>query len=297
VSEGRPLDAVQRWFQAVISHPAGVSGGIASEEAQELIRMNREELESVVRRSAQLTAEERLSIYANAYYARLLECLGDVHPQLRRAVGEEGFDALAFAYLQAYPSRSYTLDRLGERFETFLAESRPDLDEEGRPPAEPGWPDFLIELARLERTIGQVFDGPGAEGRPLLSAAELEALGPERFAAARLVPVPCLRLLWFRFPVNAWYTMARHEPEGEAPPPPEPEEEHAALSRRDWIVRRHPLTRPQHALLAAIVEGKTVAEAIGEAAALSGLPDEELGPELRRWFQVWTAEGFFERVG
>ena len=33
----RSLDVVQRWFQAVVTHPEGVEGGVESEEAQRLI--------------------------------------------------------------------------------------------------------------------------------------------------------------------------------------------------------------------------------------------------------------------
>src|SRR4029453_4200161 len=100
--EPRSLDVVQRWFQAVVTHPQGIHRGAASAEAQELIRLNRGELEAVVRRSRNLTAAERLSIYANAYYARLLECLGACHPVLKRALGGEVFDSFAFEYLQRY---------------------------------------------------------------------------------------------------------------------------------------------------------------------------------------------------
>lgn len=202
------LDVVQRWFQAVVTHPAGVAAGVASPPAQELVRLDRGELERMVRRSSRLSAEERLAIYANAYYSRLLECLGDCFPVLRQVLGAEVFDGFAFDYLQRHPSRSYTLDRLGESFATFLEETRPDRGP-GAPDAggEPGWPDFLIDLATLEWSIAKVFDGPGAEGEPLLAAAELPAA--DRFAATLLVAVPCLRLLRFRYPVNAFYTAAR----------------------------------------------------------------------------------------
>ena len=61
MGEPRSLDVVQRWFQAVVTHPSGVQGGAASAEAQELIRLNRGELEAVVRRSRNLTAAEQLS--------------------------------------------------------------------------------------------------------------------------------------------------------------------------------------------------------------------------------------------
>lgn len=282
-----PLDVVQQWFQAVVTHPGGVAEGAAAGEAQGLIRLDRGQLETVVRRSRNLTAEERLSIYANAYWARLLECLGDCFPVLRTALGEEVFDGFAFEYLQRYPSRSYTLDRLGERFPQFLDETRPpDSD----------WPDFLIDLARLEWTLAKVFDGPGVEGQLLLSHDDLQGVPPERFAAARLVPVVCLRLLAFRYPVNAYYTAVRHAEEGEEIPLPEPAEELVAILRRDFVVRRYTLSRPQKALLEAVLAGAPVGEALAAAAAASDLEDDALAASLQEWFRFWTAEGFFQSL-
>jgi hypothetical protein len=295
--DGPPLDVVQRWFQAVVTHPAGVAEGAAGDEAQRLLRLDRGELEMVVRRSRNLTAEERLSIYANAYWARLLECLGDCFPVLRTALGEEVFDSFAFEYLQRYPSRSYTLDRLGERFPQFLDETRPPETAQ-----EVAWPDFLIDLARFEWTLAKVFDGPGVEGQKLLRHEDLDGLReapPERFAAARLVPVVCLRLLVSRYPVNAYYTAVRHAEEGDEVPIPEPAEERVAILRRDFVVRRYSLSRPQHALLEAVLTGATVNEAIAAAAAqpdVTGLDDEVLAASLQAWFRFWTAEGFFQSL-
>jgi hypothetical protein len=281
---------VQRWFQAVVTHPEGVEGGAESEEAQRLIRLQRGELEAVIRRSKNLTAAERMAIYANAYYARLLECLEAWFPVLRNALGEEVFNGFAFEYLQHYPSQSYTLDRLGENFARFLDETRP---EEG------GWPDFLIDLATLEWNIHQVFDGPGVEFQPLLTAEVLQAFPAERFAESRLVPVPCLRLLAFRYPVNAYYTAARAAEEGEEVPLPDPAPEWVALGRREFVVRRYPLDPLQYALLEKILAGATVGEAIAaaaEAADASGLDDDALAAGLQKWFRLWVAEGFFQAI-
>jgi hypothetical protein len=291
----RSLDVVQRWFQAVVTHPDGVEGGVESEEAQRLIRLNRSELEAVIGRSRNLTAAERMGIYANAYYARLLECLASFFPVLQKALGEEVFEGFAFEYLQHYPSKSYTLDRLGESFARFLAETRPE-PEDGEEPGAVGWPDFLIDLTVFEWNLNQVFDGPGVEGKPLLTADLLQSFPAERFAEARLVPVPCLRLLAFRFPVNAYYTAARHAGEGEEPPIPDPAPEYVALTRRDFVVRRFPLNAAQHALLEKILAGAPVGEAIAAAAEISGLDDEALGAELQAWFRLWVAEGFFQSI-
>jgi hypothetical protein len=329
-----PLDVVQQWFQAVVTHPAGVAAGAASPAAQSLVRLDRGALEQLVRRSSRLTAEQRLEIYANAYYARLLECLRDTFPVLTGVLGAEIFDSFAFDYLQRYPSRSYTLYRLAESFPRFLAETAP-----GRSPAPagPGWPDFLIDLATLELAIAEVFDGPGVEGEPLLGPAALLALqAGGGFAATRLTPVPCLRLLLFRYPVNAFYSAIRSrrpaEPsapeESQAPaaapaplaaagrppqgppteaaaaaaagatgagdlPLPDPGEEHVALTRTAYVVRRFGLTPFESAILAALMAGAAVGDAIAGAAAASDLPDNELAGHLDAAFRRWTAAGFF----
>jgi len=316
-----PLDVVQQWFQAVVTHPAGVAAGAASPAAQRLVRLDRGALEQLVRRSRRLTAEQRLEIYANAYYARLLECLRDTFPVLAQVLGAEVFDSFAFDYLQRYPSRSYTLYRLAESFPRFLDETRLDrpaaageAGAAGR--ATPAWPDFLIDLATLELAIAEVFDGPGAEDEPLLAPADLLAhQAGGNFAAARLAPVPCLRLLRFRYPVNAFFSSAMamrarrpaEPPESPGSPPPvtdaagaaaelpipDPGDEHLALSRTDYVVRRYPLTPFESAVLAALLAGATVGDAIAGAAAASDLPDDELATQLDAAFRRWTAAGFF----
>ncbi|HEX4964655.1 MAG TPA: DNA-binding domain-containing protein [Thermoanaerobaculia bacterium] len=292
----RSLDAVQRWFQAVITHPEGVEGGVESEEAQEIIRLNRGELEAVITRSRNLTAAERMGVYANAYYARLLECLGECFPVLRQALSEDVFTGFAFEYLQRYPSRSYTLDKLGENFPRFLEETRPGPEDGGAEPGEIGWPDFLVDLAILEWTLAKVFDGPGTEGQATLTHEALQAFPAERFAEARLVTVPCLRLLESRFPVNAYFTAVRQAEEGEEVPLPDPAPEHTAITRRNYVVRRYTLTPPQHALLTALQGGGTVAEALAAAAAVTDLDDDALAGALGNWFRVFTAEGFFAAI-
>ena len=292
----RQLDVVERWFQTVIMHPGGVDEGVESVEAQQLIRLRRDQLEQVILRSKNLTARERVSIYANAYYARLVECLGECFPVFRRALGEEVFSEFALEYLQRYPSQSYTLDRLGENFSRFLQETRPDRSDDGDRPAKTDWPDFLFDLATLEWTVAQVFDGPGIEHERVFAPDDLQALPAELFGPAKLIPVACLRLLTFRYPVNAYYTAARCAGENEQVAIPDPSVEHVAITRRDYIVRRHTLTAPQGALLEALQTGGTVAQAISAAAEISPMDDDELADELQSWFRFWAAECFFQAV-
>ena len=290
-NSGRGLDTIQRWMQAVIMHPVGVAEGIASAEARAHIDVTPEEAETVVTRSRALTALDRLAIYSYAYYARLLECIREEFPVLKHALGEEVFDAFAVGYLQQYPSRSYTLFQLGANFPRYLAETRPEVGEDDGLPAD--WPDFLIDLATLELTFNEVFDGPGVEGEDLLDADRLRAVSPERLLEARLVGVPCLRLLALRYPVHKYFTAVRRH---EDPNPPGPAETYLAVTRRRYVVRHYELSPPAYQLLHALLVGESLGQAIKRAVD-SAAPDlDRLPANLWTWFHDWAAEGFFRGV-
>lgn len=285
-----PLEQVQRWLQAVIMHPEGVEAGIQSAEARGEIDVTPDRVEQVVDPSKRRTSIERIAVYANAYYARLLECLRDEFPALLHAVGEEVFDGLSFGYLQAYPSTSYTLCDLGRHFVKFLEETRPT--EEG----DETWPDFMIDLARLERTYSEIFDGPGAERLKLLGIEDIRSIEAEQWPCARLVPVPCLRLLSLRYPVQEYATGVRKK---EDPPIPDPQPTWLAVSRINYVVRRWTLSPIQYELLAALLSGSTVGAAI-ERAALSAVQSgqnvESLANDLQDWFREWSGAGFFQMI-
>ena len=293
-TKSQDLDVVQRWFQTVVSHPFGVAEGVDSDEAQELIRLRPDELEKIVRSTSCFGASERLSVYANAYYARLLECLGESFPVLKHALGEETFNEFAFGYLQKYPSRSYTLNRLGDDFARYLDETRPNRAQDH--PLTPDWPDFLIGLARLEWTIGQVFDGPGLEQLDPFAEKSLQAIAPEQWPRAHLKLAVCLRLLQFSYPVNDYFTQVRRAAEGQEISFPEARPQFVAISRREYVVRRYELSEPQYRLLEALQSDESIGKAIESTASLMDVDDEELAVSLRTWFHNWAAEGFFQAV-
>ena len=281
---------MQRWFQAVVTHPEGVEAGAQSVGGPTPHPTPPGQLEKVITRSRALSAAERLAIYANAYHTRLLECVGEVYPMLKRTLGEEAFDGLAFGYLQDYPSRSYTLNELGRHFPRYLQETRPTAEEAdaesalaGSTEAEQGlredWPDFLIDLARLEWAIYDVFDGAGVEGQPLLQADRFSAISPERWPEVRLGVVPCLRLLATRFPVNDYYTALRQAKDVVAVPIPSPRDSYVALTRRQFVVRRYNLSLAEFTLLHAIQQGEPLGQAV--AACCLGNPKRR-GPARRR---------------
>ncbi|HEY2828428.1 MAG TPA: DNA-binding domain-containing protein [Pirellulales bacterium] len=284
--KNQSLDNLQRWMQSVITHPGGVEAGLATPAARAHLEMMPADIEQVIEPSHSQSSIERLSIYAGAYYTRLIECLQAEFPVFRQTVGDDAFADFAIDYLQRYPSQSYTLAKLGEHFVAYLRETKP---------AQPGaanWADFLIDLARLEQTISEVFDGPGIEARSPLPDSNVPTMNADQFPQARLTTVPCLRLLALRFSLHDYYTAIRANKEVSLP---QPKDSWLAITRRDYIVRRYQLSHPQFVLLDALQHGQTIGDAITCAAAIYPGQLDQLAADLQQWFHIWTAAPMFEK--
>ena len=60
------LARMQRWFQAVVSHPDGVEVGATSQEAEAEFGSGAHPLESILTGSSKLDPANRIAVYANA---------------------------------------------------------------------------------------------------------------------------------------------------------------------------------------------------------------------------------------
>ncbi len=282
------LSLVQRWFQSVITHPDGICEGILG--AQPLIPLAPDDLERMITRSSKQSSAERLSVYANAYYSRLTECLGEVFPSVRNTVGEAGFNDFAIDYLQTFPSRTYTLNSLGHRFPEYLESVRP----ERAAPAAPDWADFVIDLARFDWAIYEVFDGPGNEGHPPFNFGALPSIPAQQWSNLRLKTAPSLRLLKSRFSVNDYFTNLRASTDGEIPATPDPADSYTALVRHDFVVRRFGLTQIEFQILSGLISGASLGETLSNPHGYEQHDvDESITSNISDWFAWWSREQFF----
>jgi hypothetical protein len=284
------LKRYQSWMQAVITHPAGIGAGIASPDARHSFDLAFEALEKVIAPSRVLTGAERLAIYSRAYYARLLECFRAEFPCLLYALGDDLFTHFVTEYLRYDPPRSYTLHQLAANFPAFLAKTRPDA--EAPPEERESWPDFIIDLASLERAFIETYDGPGAEGQPLVKALTISNLALEGFAQMRLVAIPGLKLLAFRYPVRAYFAAVREKQEADLPAP---SNTFLAIMRKNYVVRFLDLSAAQYELLRGLIANLSVEQAVIEAAKKSGEKRESLTLKVRDWLCHWAKAGFFHR--
>src|ERR1051325_3843142 len=67
-----------------------------------------------------LTSFERLQIYNQQYWWRLLASFAEDYTGLRAVIGQRKFDRLAVAYIEECGSTSWTMRNLGKHLEKFL---------------------------------------------------------------------------------------------------------------------------------------------------------------------------------
>ena len=269
------LEKLQRWMQEVVVHPGTVEEAIASPAAEREIPSNR--LADVVLPSASLTSAERVGVYQGMYLMRMEEALATDYPVIHYLLGDDGFADLVREYVQPYPSRSYTLNRLGDSLPRFFAE-RSDWPQVG----------LLHDLARLELAMTEVFD---EQETPVLDGEELAAVPPEAWEQARLRPIAALRLLEFKHAVVP-HLEAYHR---DLPSPgPRRRATWVAVYRRDYSVLRLELKRAEYELLRALADGVPLGDALGAAAAAQKSVRQQA--RVFRWFRTWVAEGLFAGI-
>lgn len=234
---------------------------------------------AVIAPSQKLAPEQRLAIYRDGYYARLLECMGAMFPVLRATLGAAQFDAFALEYLQVCPSQSYALSKLGLRFPAYLRQTRPDIAApEGR---HESCVDFMIDLADFELALFGLFDVAGREEA---------VVDDEQAADNRLVLQPAFAMHAYRYPVADHYYLP--DPEKLAHFPAY-QASHVALVRHHYRIGIFPLTALQFQFLQLVSREKSIMRAIAGFAANDGITRDSAAAMWRQWRGAWIAAGFF----
>jgi len=242
-----------------------------------------------------LTSFERLEIYNRQYWFRVLSSMIEDFPGLRAVLGDRRFDAMSKAYLMDCPSRSFTLRNLGARLEAWLR----------RHPKWAGAKQALaLDIARLEWADIEAFDGKAET--PLRP----DDLAAEAGAYLRLRLQPYVRLLDLKYPVDDLLLEVRKEDEDTDFASNAFQEKHKrkrvravaklkpaaiflAVHRVDDSVYFRRIEREEFTILSALRGGKALGKAMEAAFQKSKVPVQERAALVQRWFQNWSALGWF----
>lgn len=252
-------------MQAVIVHPGTIEEAVRDRAATRLIPFR--EAERSILPSKTMEPLERLAVYQGMYPLRMHDALAADYPGLKAFLGDHLFAHLVADYVAKHPSRSYTLNRLGDAV--------PDYLRTWHHPRRA----FLADLARLELAITEVFDADEDEAAvpPVHVDADWET---RRFGVA-----PTLRLLSFRHAAGAALDALRRGRKASTRPKPS----WAAVHRRGFVVTRQDLSRGEFHLLSALAAGETLGKALRLASRKAGRALSP--PAVRKAFRVWTSEG------
>lgn len=213
------LKEVQSWIYEVITHPGSIDEGTKNA----LIHQEICSVETVIAPSNSLTSQERINIYRNGYFLRLLECFKHEFKGLHHALGDEMFNHFVWMYLQAYPSTSYTLNELGKMFPTYLQKSLEDNLNGSEPD---WWQLFIVDVAKFERAYVETYNGTGHES---LESNEL-------FEDIPLKLSPAVRLLRLNFSIAECINAFRNN---EFDSIPDPKPTNYVLTRKNYRVLIH----------------------------------------------------------
>jgi hypothetical protein len=272
VSRGDLAD-LQRLFFELVTAPEGVARELEKRE------VSPGRVEAAIAGDARASAVERLDVYANMYFFRILDVLRADYPKLLAAVGDDAFHNLATDYLQAHPSRHPSLRFVGAALPGFV---RAHALGTQRP--------WLAELAALEWARADVFDRADA---PALLREAVAVVPPDGFAAIALRPVPAVELVPAAFSVET--TWRAVEDGGEAVAPERAPDGHALLVwRRGVTVHHRPVAARERRALGALQAG-AVTTFGGLCAALSdgtleSLDDDQAAATAVGLLGSWLAD-------
>jgi hypothetical protein len=246
------LRELQESFWQALAHDPGAPEGPAPEPG----------LLAVVAPAARLAPADRVRIYADMYFWRILDALRADFPRLAAVLGEERFQALGRAYLARHPSRHPSLRHAGGALPAFLAaEGLPDLP-------------YLADLARLEWARVEVFDALDAHP---VRVEDLRRLPADEWPALRFAPVPALAVLVADWPVDRVWDLAAS---GEVPAVSGPARTALRVWREGFAVYHVRMDAREEEALGRVLAGCTF------ATVCDGLDDPaEAGALLLRWLE------------
>ena len=233
------------------------------------------EADAFIKPNDQLTSFERLEIYNRQYWFRLFSSFEEDFPGLKSIVGARRFEQLMRAYLEAHPSRSFTLRDLGSLLVAWLSEN---------PHYTGPYAESAIAMAALEWAHIEAFDN---EQRTPLTADEIASINE----SSRVTLQPYLRLVEAPYAVDdallavqdathaagttASNAVGIHLVRRTRSRKPRREQIYLAVHRNDDTVYYKRLAREDYLLLGALERGETLGDAIEAAFIDRAIPEPD----------------------
>lgn len=229
--------------------------------------------------TARVDADTRLGVYAEAYRLRLLEALDTDFPTLHTLLGDDEFDRMGRAYIDAHPSRHFSIRWFGQGLSEFLRITAPYSEH----PA-------LTEMAAFEWTMTLAFD---AADDPIVTLDDMTAVPPPAWPEMRFTPHASLHRLDLRWNVpTVWKARAADQDI-------EPPVENAVPVA--WILWRQELNTYFRSLevdeawtLDAMIAGQTFADIC--QGLCEWIDEQHVAPHAAGLLKRWITDGMIAKI-
>ncbi len=225
----------------------------------------------------------QLSIYCHAYRARLREVLANDYPATQTAIGDDRFSALVADYIDAYPSRYFSLRDFGRHLPCFIAD-RVQHDTDYR---DMRW---LVELARFEWSLGLAFNAADVS---LFTEQDMTNIPAEAWPELRFVVHPSLQRLDFEWNIpEMWQALTTD------PPTPVSATRNQAASWLIWreqlVTRFRSMPVDEQQALDKVCEGGSFYQLCEQLATL--MNEAEVPLRAAGLLRGWIAQGLISRA-
>lgn len=219
--------------------------------------------------------QQRLTIYQEAYYARLLDSLISNYPILHQYLGDEAFSQVGYDYISRFPSPYRSIRWFGDNFAAYFKEMEED---------------YLKEIAELEWKMTLVFDAPDAE---TLKVSDMATISPEVWPNLSFVPHPSLQRMdctWNS--VEIWEAIARKQE------PNDPKKESDSFTwiiwRKDYLNYYKKIEEEESWALDALSRGATFSEICEGLCEWN--EENEIGFKAASLLKGWIEAGLIKEV-
>jgi len=274
-AEGVDLRQLQQFLYRLITAPGGVAEGLAQEVA-----LPGGSLDRLVIGDVRMSPADRVEVYANGYFYRILDVLREDYPATLAVAGDDHFHNLATGYLIDYPPTQPSIYFAGLNFAAYLATH----------PLRARFP-FIADLARLERATLESFH---AADTPVLDAAAMRALSPTEWPALTIRLHPATRLIDSEWRVDA---VLRAIEDGVSWSHPDRDDTTIVVWRRDNRAYYRAIEMAEGEALRAANDDKGVSfAAICESIAACANAEDDAAALINRLLARWLLDGLLFRT-
>lgn len=252
---------------------------VLQDQFQKFILSGQNGINASIVQTEQVSVDDRLGIYKDAYKLRLIECLTTSFPAVHLYLGTEAFEEVCSSYIDAYPSTYRSIRWYGDTLADFCKNY---YDKKYS---------FLAELADFEWRMTLAFD---AADDPVLQVTDMAAVDPQSWASMHFKAHASLQKLnYFWNAPPLWQSLVEDK---ELP------ELINNSSATSWIVWRSPdfmiqyysLSPEEAWCLDALIQGLSFGQLC--EGLCQWLPPEEVGMRAASYLKNWIQNGMVSQL-